>query len=56
MSLLSSFKATGTSRLNVGIVNVCASSIEPSKIASIIARVALIEIRSPVPFQPVFTR
>ena len=30
--------------------------IEPSRIASMIPRVSLIEIRLPVPFQPVFTR
>ena len=32
-----------------------AFSIEPSKIASMMARVSLIEIRLPVPFQPVLT-
>ena len=46
-------KAVGTTKLNTGTVLVSAFSIEPSKIASIIARVSLIEIRFPVPFQPV---
>ena len=54
--LVSTFgKAVGTTKLNTGTVLVSAFSIEPSKIASIIARVSLIEIRFPVPFQPVLT-
>ena len=48
--------AVGTSKLNSGIVLVSACSIDPSRIASIIPRVSLIEIRLPEPFQPVFTK
>jgi len=49
-------KETGTSKLKIVIVLVFALSIEPSSIASIIARVSVIEILFPVPFQPVLTR
>ena len=49
-------KAFGMAKLNIGNSPISAFSIEPSKIASIILRVSLIEIRLPVPFQPVFTK
>ena len=43
-------------KLKIGNSPISAFSIEPSKIASIIPRVSLIEIRLPVPFQPVLTK
>ena len=49
-------KDIGTWRLNIGKVCFSAESMEPSIMASIMARVSLIEILSPVPFQPVLTR
>ena len=45
--------AVGTAKLKCGITFVSALLIEPSKIASMIPRVSLMEIRLPVPFQPV---
>src|SRR5699024_1206991 len=48
--------SVGTSKLKCGIVFVGASRIAPLKIASMIPRVSLMEIRFPVPFHPVFTR
>ena len=50
------FNAVGATRFKIGICTVGALSIEPSMIASMIARVFFNEIRFPVPFQPVFTR
>ena len=49
-------RAVGTTKSKIGMVLVGALSIEPSRIASMMPRVSLIEIRLPVPFQPVFTR
>ena len=43
-------------RLKIGKVVVWASSIEPSRMASIIALVSFDEMRLPPPFQPVLTR
>ena len=48
--------SVGTSKLKNGIFLVGAFRIAPSRIASIIPRVSLIEIRFPVPFHPVLTR
>ncbi len=48
--------SVGTLKSNTGICLVGALSIEPSRMASMMPRVSLIEIRLPVPFQPVFTR
>ena len=47
--------AVGIARSNIGRVKVSALSREPSRMASIMARVSLMEIRLPVPFQPVLT-
>ncbi len=43
-------------KLKYGIVFVGAFLMSPFKIASMIPRVSLMEIRFPVPFHPVFTR
>ncbi len=48
--------SVGIAGLNIGRVKVSALSSEPLRMASIIARVSLMEIRLPVPFQPVLTR
>ena len=48
--------SVGTSKLKYGIFFVSALAIYPSRIASMIPRVSLIEIRFPVPFHPVFTK
>ncbi|MNG12864.1 hypothetical protein D3C84_965010 [compost metagenome] len=56
MAGFTSCSAVGTSRLKIGRVLVCAFSMEPSRMASMMARVSLMEIRLPVPFQPVLTR
>ena len=48
--------SVGTSKSKTGIFFVGALLIEPSKIASMIPRVSLMEIRLPVPFQPVLTK
>ena len=48
--------SVGTSKLKNGICFVGAVKIAPLKIASMIPRVSLMEIRFPVPFHPVFTR
>ena len=48
--------SVGTSKLKYGIVFVGAFLISPFRIASMIPRVSLIEIRFPVPFHPVLTR
>ena len=48
--------SVGTSKLKIGIFFVGALLISPLKIASIIPRVSLMDIRFPVPFHPVFTR
>ena len=48
--------SVGTSKLKNGIFLVGAVKIAPLRIASIIPRVSLMEIRFPVPFHPVLTR
>ena len=48
--------SVGTSKLKVGITLVGAVLIAPDRMASMIPRVSLMEIRLPVPFQPVLTR
>ncbi len=48
--------SVGIARSNSGRRKVSALSREPFRMASIIARVSLMEIRLPVPFQPVLTR
>ena len=48
--------SVGTSKLKYGMVFVGAFLIAPFRIASMIPRVSLMEIRLPVPFHPVFTR
>ena len=48
--------SVGTSKLKYGIFFVGAFKIAPFKIASMIPRVSLMEIRFPVPFHPVLTR
>ena len=54
--LLTFGSSVGISKLKYGITFVGALSISPFKILSIIPRVSLIEIRLPVPFQPVETK
>ena len=48
--------SVGTSKSKKGIFFVGALRISPLRIASMIPRVSLIEIRLPVPFHPVLTR
>ena len=48
--------SVGTSKLKYGIVFVGAFLMSPFRMASMIPRVSLIEIRFPVPFHPVLTR
>lgn len=48
--------SVGTTKLKKGIVFVGAWSIEWSRMASMMPRVSLMEMRLPVPFQPVLTR
>ena len=54
--LLTFGSSVGISKSKYGITFVGALSISPFKILSIIPRVSLIEIRLPVPFQPVETK
>ena len=46
----------GNSQVEVGDGLVSAFRMEPSRMASMMPRVSLMEIRLPVPFQPVLTR
>ena len=48
--------SVGTSKSKCGIFLVGAFRMAPSRIASMMPRVSLMEIRLPVPFQPVLTR
>ena len=48
--------SVGTLKSNIGICFVGALSMSPLRMASMMPRVSRIEIRLPVPFQPVFTR
>ena len=48
--------SVGISKLKMGRVFLGAFRIEPSRMASMMPRVSRMEMRLPVPFQPVLTR
>ena len=50
------FSSVGTSKPKYGIFLVGAFRMSPFRIASMMPRVSLMEMRLPVPFQPVLTR
>ena len=50
------FSSVGTSKLKYGMVLVGTLLMSPLRIASMMPRVSLMEMRLPVPFQPVLTR
>lgn len=56
MAGLTPGNSVGTSKSKYGICLVGALSMEPSKMASMIPLVSFMEIRLPVPFQPVLTK